>query len=301
MFVAALANIDPDLLRSFVLIAEGRSFTRAAALVGRTQSAVSMQIRRLEEILGQPVLHRSPHGIELTPHGVYLLGRARELLKLNDEIVATFRAPQVAGRVRLGSPDDYALRWLPPVLARFAETHPDVEVEVVCLPSADLAELIKAGKLDLSLISEGQEPARIPSKLLWRGPLVWVTSERASPHRLTPLPLATAHDHCTWRDAAVAALEHARMPYRLAYIAGTQIGTVAPVLAGLAVTISTLAWLPEGLRPVRPDEGLPPLPEFGIMLVKTPGARQPITDALAEHIERSFETEQVRDAPALAG
>ncbi len=298
--MAALANIDPDLLRSFVLIAEGRSFTRAAALVGRTQSAVSMQIRRLEELLGQSVLHRSPHGVELTPHGVYLLGRARELLQLNDEIVATFRAPQVAGRVRLGSPDDYALRWLPPVLARFAETHPAVEVEVVCLPSHDLAKMVLANELDLSLVSEGHYSARLSSQLLWRGPLVWVTSERNNPHRITPLPLAMARDHCVWRDAAIAALERAQMPYRLAYVSGTQIGTVAPVLAGLAVTISTLTWLPDGCRPVRPDEGLPPLPEFGITLVKAEDARQPITDALAEHIERSFENEQVREALGAA-
>lgn len=298
--MAALANIDPDLLRSFVLIAEGRSFTRAAALVGRTQSAVSMQIRRLEELLGQSVLHRSPHGIELTPHGVYLLGRAREVLRLNDEIVATFRAPQVAGRVRLGSPDDYALRWLPPVLARFAETHPAVEVEVVCLPSHDLAKMLTANELDLSLVSEGYYSARLTSRLLWRGPLVWVTSERSNPHRITPLPVAMARDHCAWRDAAITALERARMPYRLAYISGTQIGTVAPVLAGLAVTISTLAWLPDGCRSVRADEGLPPLPDFGITLAKAEDARQPITDALAEHIERSFENEQVREALGAA-
>ncbi len=298
--MAALANLDPDLLRSFVLIAEGRSFTRAATVVGRTQSAVSMQIRRLEELLGQSVLHRSPHGIELTPHGVYLLGRARELLRLNDEIIATFHSPQVAGRVRLGSPDDYALRWLPPVLARFAETHPAVEVEVVCLPSIDLAKMLLEGELDLSLVSEGYYSSRLTSRLLWRGPLIWVTSERASPHRITPLPVAMARDHCVWRDAAISALERAQMPYRLAYVSGTQIGTVAPVLAGLAVTISTLTWLPDGCRPVRADEGLPPLPDFGITLAKAPDARQPITDALAEHIERSFENEQVREALGAA-
>src|SRR3712207_252911 len=119
-------GLDPDLLRSFVLIAEGGSFTRAAQIVGRTQSAVSMQIRRLEDMLGQPLLHRGPRGVETTPHGAWLLERARRLLAMHDDIIASFRNPAVAGAVRLGTPDDYALRWLPGILARFAETHPEI-------------------------------------------------------------------------------------------------------------------------------------------------------------------------------
>src|SRR6185312_12097523 len=98
--MAGLLSIDPDLLRTFVLIAEGRSFTRAAALVGRTQSAVSMQVKRLEELLGQEILHRSKGGaVELTPHGEYLLTRARQILSLNDEVMRTFREPSIAGQV----------------------------------------------------------------------------------------------------------------------------------------------------------------------------------------------------------
>ena len=101
--------LDTDLLRAFVLIAEGYSFTEAAARVGRTQSAISMQVKRLEEQLGQPVLSRTKGGnVELTSHGQYLLIRARQILALNDEVLATFRTPQIAGTVRLGTPDDYA-------------------------------------------------------------------------------------------------------------------------------------------------------------------------------------------------
>src|SRR5579875_2143458 len=109
--------LDPDLLRAFAFIAEEGSFTRAAARVGRTQSAVSMQVQRLEVLLGQRLLLRGRGGsVRLTPHGQYLLARAREMLALNDEIWSAFRAPDVAGRVRLGTPDDYALRYLPPIL-----------------------------------------------------------------------------------------------------------------------------------------------------------------------------------------
>lgn len=288
-------SLDPDLLRVFVLIAEGRSFTEAAALVGRTQSAVSMQVKRLEDVLGQPVFSRGRGGgVELTPHGQYLLSRAREILALNDQVITTFRTPQIAGTVRLGSPDDYAFGYLPPVLRRFADSHPAVQVDVLCEPSAELIERLKRGQLDLALLSEGNEPHSMPAIPLWRGPLVWVTSTRYAPHRLDPLPLALASPDplserkgCDWGCAAVQALERAGRRYRIAYTSASQVGTHAPVLAGLAVTVSAHAWLPDGLRPVRPDESLPRLPDYGIILIKSRQARQPVTDALASHIEES--------------
>jgi DNA-binding transcriptional LysR family regulator len=299
-------GLDTDLLRAFVLIAEGRSFTQAAALVGRTQSAISMQVKRLEDILGQPVLSRGKGGsVELTPHGHFLLSRARQILALNDEVMATFRRPQIAGTVRLGTPDDYAFGYLPPVLKRFADTHLAVQVDVLCEPSLELIDRMKHGALDLALLSDGTEPRSMPAVSLWRGPLVWVTSTRYAPHRLDPLPLALAspdplskRSGCDWGCAAVQALERAGRRYRIAYTSGSQVGTHAPVLAGLAVTVSAHAWLPEGLRPVRPEEGLPKLPEYGIILVKSGLARQPITDALAAHMEESWQSDlrQVRAA-----
>jgi DNA-binding transcriptional LysR family regulator len=300
-------GLDTDLLRVFVLIAEGRSFTQAAARIGRTQSAVSMQVKRLEELLGQPVLSRSKGGsVELTPHGHFLLTRARQILALNDEVLTTFRAPQISGTVRLGSPDDYAFAYLPLILKRFAETHPAVQVDVVCSPSSELMHRIKAGELDLTLISNGHFPPDWPSVPLWRAPLVWVTSSRFAPHRQDPLPLALADrrpflargQDCEWAGAAVRALEHAGRRYRIAYTSASQVGTHAPVLAGLAVTVSTLSWLPDGLRAMRPEEGLPRLPDFEIMLMKAKRPLQPVTDALASHIEESFAVDAGRSVAA---
>ena len=291
-------TIEPDLLRAFVLIADGHSFTQAAAVIGRTQSAVSMQVRRLEDLLGQRVLSRGKGGtIELTPHGRYLLSRARQILALNDEVVATFRAPRIAGTVRLGCPDDYALAYIPPILKRFAETHPAVQVDVRCSPSEDLMRGIKENELDLTLISDGHQPQGWPATELWRGPLVWVTASTGSPHRQDPLPLAladperatTGRRECEWAGAALAALDKAGRQYRVAYTSASQLGTHAPVIAGLAVTVSTLSWLPDGLRPVREEEGLPPLPDFGILLLKGQQATQPVTDALAAHISANFQ------------
>ena len=295
------AALDPDLLRTFTFIAEDGSFTRAAQRVGRTQSAVSMQMQRLEGMLGERLLSRGKGGtVQLTPHGEFLLHRARDLLALNDEIWSSFRVPSVHGTVRLGSPDDYALRYLPGILKRFAESHPSVQVDVLCLPSSDLVEKLRAGELDLTLCSDGHELPGYKAEPLWRGPLAWITSVRHATHRLDPLPVALAREHCPWAAAAVRALDAAGRRYRVAYRSATQVGTHAPVVAGLAVTVSTISWLPEGLRAVRPEEGLPPLPEFGILMMRNPEARQPTTDALAAYIADTFRTETARGLPTAA-
>jgi len=296
-------GIDPDLLRAFSFIAEEGSFTRAAERVGRTQSAVSMQVQRLEAILGQKILQRGKGGaVHLTPHGSYLLDKSRELLAMNDEIWKAFHAPAAHGIVRLGTPDDYALRYLPQVLRRFADAQPAIEVEVVVAPSNEMVERLKAGTIDLTLCSEGHAPKRWPATELWRGPLLWITSERHAPHRLDPLPLALAMEsnECTWRRFALKALEKAGRPYHVKYNSASLAGTYAPVLAGLAVTVSPISWLPDGLRVLRADEGLPPLPDAGILLLKARQPRQPLTDILATHMAETFRLEMRRAQPAGA-
>src|SRR5882672_3799032 len=182
MHMGLPAGLDPDLLRALAYIAEEGSFTRAAERVGRTQSAVSMQVQRLEAALGQKLLLRGKGGsVQLTPQGRYLLERSRALLALNDEIWSAFRTPQIQGTVRLGSPDDYALRYLPPVLKLFADSHPGIDVDVLCLPSQELVPKLRDGELDLSLVTDGHNAVGLPKVELWRGPLHWITSERYAP------------------------------------------------------------------------------------------------------------------------
>lgn len=287
------AGLDTDLLRAFIYVAEEQSFTRAGQRVGRTQAAISMQIQKLETMLGKTLLRRGRgEGIELTTHGAYLLERAREMLALNDNIWSTFQAPDVSGLVRIGTPDDYALQFLPNALRRFAESHPAVEVEVVCLPSVELAERLKAGRLDLALMSEGHEPRHWESELLISGPLVWVTSRRFSPHRLDPLPLALAEQDCSWRRATERALKASGRAYRIAYISSSAVGSMVPVVAGLAVTCAIAAPLPEGARVLTPqEEDLPELPDFSVLMMKGKNAPQPATDRLAEHIREAVRLE----------
>jgi DNA-binding transcriptional LysR family regulator len=284
-------GLDPDLLRAFVLIAEGGSFTRAAERVGRTQSAVSMQIRRLEEVLGHPLLVRTPKGVQPTPQGMWLLDRARALLALNDEIVGNFRSPPMVGTVRLGTPDDYALQWLPAILARFAEAHPSVELDVNCMNSDVLAQQIAEGRLDLTLVSEGQEPRGWPAQRLWRGPLRWVGSPTHGLHRRDPLPLALSRpdNSCVWRNAALGALRAEGKAARVTYNSATQTGCFTVALAGLALTVSTPCTLPQGLAWLGEAEGLPPLPEMGILLLRHEASMGvPAADALAAHIAEGF-------------
>jgi DNA-binding transcriptional LysR family regulator len=288
-------GLDPDLLRSFVLIAEGGSFTRAANAVGRTQSAVSMQIRRLEEALGQPLLLRGPRGVETTPHGAWLLERAKRLLAMHDEIVATFRAPAVSGTVRLGTPDDYALRWLPGILARFAQVHPAVEVVVTCAPSNELVERLERDEIDLTLLSGGNERPGMTGLPLWQAGLRWIGSANHATHRRSPIPLATAQPRCVWHRAAVRALEQAGMPWRVAYTSTSQAGTLAPALAGLAVTIGLPGPLPAGLRFIGTEDGLPPLPDFSIVLITGRGVG-PVVETLAGAIQAGFAEAAVTQA-----
>ncbi|WP_298283493.1 LysR substrate-binding domain-containing protein [Acidocella sp.] len=290
-------TLDPDVLRNFLFVSEELSFTRAGIRAGRTQAAISQQMQKLEAQLGQSLFSRGRGGrVELTAHGLYLLARAREILALNDHVWSVFRAPMVSGVVRLGTPDDYALHFLPMALRRFAETHPAAEVEMVCLPSSELRTRLQDGQLDLCLLSEGHEPPHWPAVPLVQGPLVWVTSARFAPHALDPLPLALADYDCAWRRATIRLLEKAGRRYRIAYISSSATGTMVPVLAGLAVTCAIAAPLPEGARLLPPTElALPSLPDFSVLMLKGDAAPQPLTDSLAAFIQ----DEVRREAPRL--
>ena len=279
--------LDPDILRAFVMIADGASVTRAAERVGRTQSAVSMQMRKLEDILGTPLLARGPRGLAATTQGIWLAERARTLLSLHDEIHANFHAAPLIGQVRLGTPDDYALQWLPRILAGFAESHPRIEVDVVCSNSEALAQRIASGQLDLTLLTEGHRDEGEFAEI-WRGPLRWVGPANQALYRREPLPLALAHPGCTWRAAALGALGRAGRQARVTYNSATQAGCFAVALAGLALTVSTPTRLPPGLIWLGAGENLPELPQIGIELHSAEGAESPAISALAAAIRQGF-------------
>lgn len=309
MIMALPVGLDLDLLRSFVTIAEEKSFTRAADRVGRTQSAVSLQMQRLEAVLGQTVLTRGKGGsIELTPEGLYLLGRAREILALNDDILRSVRAAPVHGTVRLGIPEEVAERYLPRVLERFSEQAPSVEVQVVSAASCVLAMQFKAGDHDLVILDRGLEPRQWPATEIWRQPMRWITSDIHGQHLRDPLPLAVSPADCPWRPPwlteclsrgiATHTLEQAGRKFRIVNSASTTAGQFAAVSAGLAVAASMAVWsLPAGLRAVRDGEGLPELPDASYLMLKAREPRQPMTDMLASLIHEVFGSETAAAEP----
>jgi DNA-binding transcriptional LysR family regulator len=281
-----IPNLDLDLLKTFIAIADTGSFTRAADDVGRTQSAVSMQIKRLEEIVSRPVFARDGRQNRLTIDGEKLLDYARRMVKLNDEAVIAFTKPELTGTVRLGTPDDYADRFLPEILARFARTHPLVQVDVECRNSEHLVQLIRRGELDISLITS--EFGGDASETLRTEPLVWVVSQRHCPHLQPVLPVALSQVGCTWRRMALETLETLDRPYRIAYASSNSNAVNAAVLSGLAVGVVPQICARPSMRMLTEEEGFPPLGEFDIGLVRASGKASSAVEALASHIKESL-------------
>src|SRR6266850_5458335 len=198
------ALLDVDQLRTLIAIAETGSFTRAADIVHKTQSAVSMQMKRLEERLDRAIFARDGRASKLTEDGERLLDYARRIVKLNVETIAAF-SDELSGRVRLGVPDDYADRYLPEIMARFSRAYPGVELTVSCQPSIELIALIDDNELDLAIVTNCEN--KRPVEIFRRERLLWVSSNRHSTHLEQRLPLALSRPSCAFRKSAIEGLE----------------------------------------------------------------------------------------------
>ena len=281
------ALLDIDQLRTFIAIAETGSFTKAADVVNKTQSAVSMQMKRLEERLERPIFARDGRASKLTEDGARLLDYARRIVKLNVETIAAFSDAELSGRVRLGVPDDYADRYLPEIMARFSRAYPSVELTVICEPSVDLLERIDVNELDLAIITNCE--SKRASEIFRRERLLWVTSNRHSTHMEQPVPLALGRPTCTWRRIAIEQLESIGHPYRLLYSSSNAGAVAAAVLAGLAVSVLPESGLRTGMRVLNAAEGFPELPSCRIGLVRNAHDSSALADALAGHIVSSLD------------
>ena len=281
------ALLDIDQLRSFIAIAETGSFTKAAEVVNRTQSAVSMQMKRLEERLDRPVFVRDGRASKLTEDGQRLLDYARRIVKLNVETIAAFSDAELSGRVRLGVPDDYADRYLPEIMARFSRAYPSVELSVICEPSVDLLERIDANEIDLAIVTNCE--SKRASETFRRERLLWVTSARHSTHLEERMPLALGRPTCSWRRIAIERLETVARSYRVIYSSSSAGAVAAAVLAGLSVSVLPESGLRPGMRVLTAAEGFPELPSCRIGLVRNAHETSALADALAEHIVSSLD------------
>ncbi|WP_246520019.1 LysR substrate-binding domain-containing protein [Ancylobacter lacus] len=288
--------LDLDLLRTFVAVVDSGTLSNAAPRVGRSQSAVSMQMQRLEQSVGRPLLVRLPRSVVPTPAGADFLVYARRLLKLSEEALAAVSRPEETGCVRLGVPDDYAASLLPPALARFAAEHPRVTLEVMCEPSGHLNPAMAEGRLDLAIVT------RVPRQefeVLRLEPLVWA----ASPHHVAwaqdPLPVALFEPGCGARIHVVDALGEAGRAYRCVCSSGSLIGVTAVVEAGLAVVALAACSVPPGLVVIGEAEGLPPLRPLEMCLLRNPASEQPATLRLEEFLRRALTAP--RESPPRVG
>jgi DNA-binding transcriptional LysR family regulator len=279
--------LDIDQLRTFVAIADTGSFTRAADVVHKTQSAVSMQMKRLEDRVGRAIFEREGRLSKLTEEGERLLDYARRIVRLNAECMASFNDNELVGRVRLGVPDDYADRYLPEILARFSRSNPKAEVTVMCEPTHNLIERVQHGDIDLAIITHVDR--RGPSEIVRIEQLLWVTSGRHAVHEETPIPLALGRPNCDWRHSATEALESADRPFRIAYVAWHSTAVGAAVLSGLAVSVLPESAVRPGMRILGPSDGFPALPSCKIGLIRARGGENPLADALGFHIKQSLD------------
>ncbi|MCC0808194.1 LysR family transcriptional regulator [Methylobacterium sp. W2] len=275
-------NLDMDVLRSFVTGIELGSFAKAASRLGRSPSAISLQLRKLEDQVGQVLVQKLGRGLVLTEAGEMLLGYARRLLELNDAALGALGSPALSGRVRIGLPQDFAETWLPETLGRFARLHPGVRIDAQVDRNATLRSGLDEGHLDLALLWD-EEGGERGGAVLGTLPMAWIGPRRGiTPGADRPLPLVLFGSPCLFRHAALSALDAAAIPWRISFSSPGLAGLWAAVSAGLGLTVRTPHGLPASVTALDATEsGLPDLPSLSLRLLKAPARSDPAVERLA--------------------
>jgi DNA-binding transcriptional LysR family regulator len=277
------SNIPTDLLRTFVTVVDLGGFTRAGEALGRTQPAISLQIRRLEELLDAKLIHSAGRQVVLTDAGVALGPYARQMLRLNDDIVAYFSEAALSGWIRVGVPTDFSHSFLLEAIASFATQHPDVKIEIESQLSQSLRESLAANKLDIcvAIAPEGETPYLVDAVTIEP---FWVvkTSFRAEPK--APLPIVRHPDPCEYGTRMRTGLRQAGRSWRTMLVSRDVSGLQTAVEAGLGATILTPATLRPGMRIGRADEGFPPVPPLRVGLFYKHAALSKAGQGLAQHM-----------------
>jgi DNA-binding transcriptional LysR family regulator len=279
-------RLDSDLLRTFLAVAESGNFTRAAEGVGRTQSAISMQIKRLEQVVGDTLFERGARGVTLTERGTELVANARRIVALLDETASSMRAAPLGGPVRIGLPEEYGQPVLSRALGAFAKRHSQVEITVRFGYSVSQLAALAAGELDLAVVFEWQQPSGV--EVLMNDPTVWVTSIHHHLHTQRPLPIAMYTRHGWSRDYALRSLERRGIDYRFAYTSDTTNGLSLAVTAGLAVAPMARSNIPPDCRELTEAEGFGPIDTTRVVLHRNPRATSEAVDAMADAIRDAF-------------
>lgn len=279
---------DLDLLKTLVAIAENGNFSAAAQSVGRTPSAVSMQVKKMEDLVGRPLFVRDSRTVRLTRAGEILVEHGRRLLALNTEIVARFVQPDVTGEVRLGTPDDVAERFLPEMLRRFSSDFPGISLKVVIDDSGRMIEMVQRGELDMTIVTAEAGIANDDvAEVVYREPLVWACLSGGVAIEQDPLPIAVWEPHCIWRKVGLAALDAEERDYRIVFECAEASGQRAAILADLAIAQVPVSSLGGRIVEVPPRHGLPELPPYSLGIFAPDDRSEPVRAAV-EHIKKSF-------------
>lgn len=278
--------LDSDLLRTFVAVSDAGSFTRAAEMVGRTQSAISLQMKRLEDLAGCSLFERGSRGVVPTRSGLQLLTHARRVVTLLEEADLALKAPPLTGPVRLGLPEEYGHAVLARALGAFASRHPNVEVTARYGPSAENLSRMSAGALDLAVVFDWQDTPG--GEVLRHDPTIWVTSDQHHIHERCPLPIAlyTSSGWCT--DYAIKSLDQRGIAYRVAYTSDTNGGLRLAVMSGLAVAPISRSNVPEGCRELTAAEGFGAIDESRLVLRRNPRSSNEAIDTMASLLCQAF-------------
>lgn len=278
------SNLNPELLRAFIAVADHLSFTRAAAHLNRTQATVSLQVRRLEERIGTALFRRSTSRVELTVAGNTLLADARRILALGEQAIARISQQKTAGRIRIGVMEDYGTKIMPRLLAGLVEAFPLVQVEMEIGLTARL--LKKLGR-SFDVVIAMHEEGALEGELICREQAIWVTSPDHATEEHCPLPVALSHSDCLFRTWAVKALDESNRLWRLAYVSPSQAATEAIVSQGLAVTVAKGSLISSRLRKAPPGRYVPQLPGAEIRLHRASDPDGCAT-SLVEYLARSL-------------
>lgn len=257
-------DLDSDLLRCFVAVAESRGFTAAGELIGLTQSGISVRIRNLEEKLGRRLLDRTSRSVTLTEAGELFLGYARRMIDLNDEAVGRIRGTSAEGRLRLGIADYAIPRLLPNALGRFARLQPGVKMELRTGLSADLRPTFDRGELDVAIVARGQFFKA--GELLYRDQMIWVAAPGFELRLDRPLPIATLPSFCSIRRASLSALDRAGIGWEIVYESTSTAGMLAAVQGGLGIAAIESSCFQSSMRQLSEEDGLPSLPKSEIAI-----------------------------------
>jgi DNA-binding transcriptional LysR family regulator len=280
-------DLDIDLLRAFLFVQQTGGFSQAAALLNRTQPAISLQIKRLESRVGGPLLERSRNGtVSLTPTGMTLATYAHQILAVHDEAVARLAQPSVRNRVRIGILEELGHSRLPLVLRSFARVFPGASPQVQVSLSNQLVSDMMMGRLDMAVVVG--EPGFAQGVEMWAEPLVWVGSSATPILLKPPLPLVLLPNPCFYRRAAADALSASGVQWTEACLSSTMAGVRATVIAGLGITVMGQSEVTEGLRIIGSEFSLPQLPPAAIMIYYRSNDFNESTRSLANHVRRNL-------------